>query len=467
MLESIREDRSNSEIHGGTVDVNAAYQQFPLTTEAAKLRSTIIYVSHLSELKPVLVVYLVGVFGDTRAGHVYNTIGRSLDYKHNQHQEIRRSQTYIDDGILVDAAEDLEQSMLEYCDDMTFELGSDSVKDEKRINYKYDLQAIGFLFNLRKDVWRVGPKRRGIIKMYTALFIIFPPEFTNENMIIKIEKRKLLQVASLLSWYAQVIPAGTSFVHSLYRNAGWGNMASFVEVNTNTKRDVVWWRVIIITSLKNPDFFSAKISHLRVNMKEDITLYSDASSEIGAGAWLTFGGDEVHKRGFIRWTPEELHMFRRQKLTSMDNEMAGVSINVLEFFAVVYFVVSWRHELKGYVVRTNCDNSATVSWLTRMRACGKSPVSEALMKLFALVCLKFDIRIISFHLPGIFNIYADLLSRDISLQEFPVVIEDIGEEQWWRGQPAEVILRNFLRQCIMQPSTPPLNDLLSLLETLQ
>ena len=260
---------------------------------------------------------------------MYNTIGRSLDYKHNQHQEIRRSQTYIDDGILVDAAEDLEQSMLEYCDDMTFELGSDSVKDEKRINYKYDLQAIGFLFNLRKDVWRVGPKRRGIIKMYTALFIIFPPEFTNENMIIKIEKRKLLQVASLLSWYAQVIPAGTSFVHSLYRNAGWGNMASFVEVNTNTKRDVAWWRVIIITSLKNPDFFSAKISHLRVNMKENITLYSDASSEIGAGAWLTFGGDEVHKRGFIRWTPEELHMFRRQKLTSMDNEMAGVSINVL------------------------------------------------------------------------------------------------------------------------------------------
>jgi hypothetical protein len=162
MIELIRQAKPDSEIHGGTVDVNAAYQQFSLTTEAAKLRSTIIYVPHLNDLKPVLVVYLVGVFGDTRASHVYNTIGRSLDFKHNQHQEDMRSQTYIDDGILADAAEDLDQSMREYCDDITFELGSDSVKDEKRVNYKYDLQAIDFLFNLRKNVWRVGPKRRGI-----------------------------------------------------------------------------------------------------------------------------------------------------------------------------------------------------------------------------------------------------------------------------------------------------------------
>jgi len=244
-------------------------------------------------------------------------------------------------------------------------------------------------------------------------------------------------------------------------------MMSLVEVDIATKRDVMWWRIIIITSLKNPDFFSARISHLRINMKEDITLYSDASSEIGAGAWLTFGNEEVYKKGFIRWTSEELYMFRKQKLTMVNNDETGVSINVLEFFAVVYFVLIWRHELKGYIVRTNCDNSATVSWLARMRACGKSPVSEALMKLFALVCLKFDIRIISFHLPGIFNVYADFLSRDVFLQELPSVIEDIGERHWWRGQSAEVISRNFLLRCIIQPSTLPSNDLLNLLETLQ
>ena len=175
MLESIRENKPDSEIHGGTVDVNAAYQQFSLTTEAAKLRSTIIYAPHLNDLKPVLVVYLVGVFGDTRARHVYNTIGRSLDFKHNQHQEVVRSQTYIDDGILADAAEDLDQSMLEYCDDITFELGSDSVKDEKRVNYKYDLQAIGFLFNLRKKRMEGGTQTSWYHQDVHSFIYNFPP----------------------------------------------------------------------------------------------------------------------------------------------------------------------------------------------------------------------------------------------------------------------------------------------------
>jgi hypothetical protein len=78
-------------------------------------------------------------------------------------------------------------------------MGIGAAKDDKRFNYEFDLQAIGFLFNLRKEIWRVGPKRRGIIKMFLALFITFPVEFTNEHASIKIQRIKLLLVASLLS----------------------------------------------------------------------------------------------------------------------------------------------------------------------------------------------------------------------------------------------------------------------------
>ena len=175
-------------------------------------------------------------------------------------------------------------------------MGIGAAKDDKRVNYEFDLQAIGFLFNLRKEVWRVGPKRRGILKMFLALFIIFPINFTDEQASIRIQRIKLLQVASLINWYAQVIPAGSSFVHSLYRNAGWGADSTLVEVNINTKRDVHWWRLLIIASLKNPDLFSARISHLRVNIKEDISLYTDASSEVGEGAWLS-GEDAASSLG--------------------------------------------------------------------------------------------------------------------------------------------------------------------------
>jgi hypothetical protein len=173
-------------------------------------------------MKQVLVVYLVGVFGDTRASFVYNTIGRALHYKHNLDRELERSKTYIDDGIVVDIESDIEQSIQKYYDSIEYLMGMGAAKDDKRVNYEFDLQAIGFLFNPRKEIWRVGPKRRGILKMFLALFITFPINFTDEHALIKIQRIKLLQVASLLNWYAQVIPAGSSFVYSLFRNAGWG-----------------------------------------------------------------------------------------------------------------------------------------------------------------------------------------------------------------------------------------------------
>jgi hypothetical protein len=87
MMETVRELHPNENIHGGTVDVSAAHQQFSLSADAARLRSTIIDVPHGFGFKRLLVIYLVGVFGDTRASFVYNTIGRALDFKHIQGRE--------------------------------------------------------------------------------------------------------------------------------------------------------------------------------------------------------------------------------------------------------------------------------------------------------------------------------------------------------------------------------------------
>jgi hypothetical protein len=280
-------------------------------------------------MKIVLAVYLVGVFGDTRASHVYNTIGRSLDYKHNHLREIKGSETYIDDGIIVDTAENLDHSMNDYCHNIAFTLGEEAIKDEKRKNYGYDLQAIGFAFNLREEVWRVGPKRKGILKMYLALFMLLPTDFTDEDKTIKVTKKRLLQVASLLSWYAQVMPAGKSFIHSLYRNAGWGPDSALVEVSVNAKRDVHWWKIIVMISLKNPNFLSAKISHMRVDKNADVSLYTDASKTIGGGAWVEQLDQGISLEGFIRWTKEEIELFENSKASSMLDPQVGVSVRYL------------------------------------------------------------------------------------------------------------------------------------------
>jgi hypothetical protein len=102
-----------------------------------------------------------------------------------------------------------------------------------------------------------------------------------------------------------------------------------------------------------------------------------------------------------------------------------------------------------------------------MRASGQSWVSESLMKLFSLVCLKFDIVFISCHFAGLLNVHADRLSRDVSLQENFVPTGNIKDKDWWNGLSATEVSRNFLLRCILQQWDPPLQDLLKLLETLQ
>jgi hypothetical protein len=306
--------------------------------------------------------------------------------------------------------------------------------------------------------------------MYTALFRILPEDCTDENKVIKVQRKTLLKIASPLSWYAQVLGAGKNFVHSLYKNAGWGWDYAWVELNNLTKRDIQWWRMIVLMSLKDPFVFAAKISHMRVIKSADISLYTDASTSVGGGAWLSSTDDQVLQEGFFRWSPEEIASIKRSGLDSKNflmNEGTKVGINVLEFFAVFHFVIVWRQSLRGKVVKCNCDNSVAVAWLSTMRASNKSPVAESLMKIFSLFCIINNIQFISCYFPGILNTYADNLSRDVLLQETWVIAEDSKDNPWWEGLSPEVISRNFLRMCIIEPFNPRLKDLLRLLQALQ
>ena len=95
---------------------------------------------------------------------------------------------------------------------------------------------------------------------------------------------------------------GKSFVHSLFSCAGeiwiYCRMSHSMQ-----KRDIGWWKVIFIASMLDPYSISASISHLRKNIDIDCYLITDASS------------------------------------TSIGINGKPIDINVLEYFAVVYFIM--------------------------------------------------------------------------------------------------------------------------------
>jgi hypothetical protein len=253
------------------------------------------------------------------------------------------------------------------------------------------------------------------------------------------------------------------------------------ELSLSAKRDIGWWKIISVGSMRDPHYMSASISNLRLNVAVEKFLISDASTGTGGGAWLSPSNvydesDTPDRQGFIRWTPEELDVFAEG--------IGGkrIDINVLEYFSVMYFVMLWGPLLRGQALGIKCDNTAAVSWLQKSRASNKSPVGETLVQTFTLFCIAFEITLIPSHVKGILNIRADYLSRDDLLQE-PVTavvgrgrhrgdrpeetMLDLKDTRWWLGQSREVICRQFLMASIVRPCSVPSRELLSLLKALQ
>ena len=154
-----------------------------------------------------------------------------------------KSLTYIDDGIIIDSNRSIESSRNQYREGVIKTFGPKSISDDKDKYWGQDLEAIGWQLNTRYEVWRVAPKQKGLNKIYASLFIRLPMDFCDEDKSIFVTRKILLEIASLLSWYAVVFRVGNSFVRSIFKNVGYGDEYQKVEISLNCKRDIAWWRL--------------------------------------------------------------------------------------------------------------------------------------------------------------------------------------------------------------------------------
>ena len=87
------------------------------------------------------------------------------------------------------------------------------------------------------------------------------------------------------------------------------------------------------------------------------------------------------------------------------------NINVLEFASAVYAILLWSSRLKHCTVDIGTDNTACLCWLIRQKA--QSVSADRLLKVLALNCIIFDIRLRSHFIPGVENLIPDYLSRSL------------------------------------------------------
>ena len=355
---------------GGRADVDAAFQQFTYSVEAALNRSTMIDVGGRS----VVIFHVVGIFGDAYAGFCYDVYGEAVTWLHSRGYTIFLTVRYSDDYALGNSIaeapavlDDLVVAMVTVMGDRAVDLSGDKILIEGTkgtfIGFEYDLES-----------GTMAPKRRACVKMYYYLFECLPDDACDESVETKVHTSLLHTIASTITYYAVVIPAGATFVYSLFKCLNTKHTWSFLSVAA--KRDIAWWREIIRSTVVDPRVMGRKISSMGDYFRPSLRFVSDASTTVGGGGWIIaldrngWPKGKILRQGFIRWEEWEIRMFIRD----------GISINVLEFFTMMYFMLSWADITEHNVIEVALDNSASVAWANCSRGPKGSPAGESLVR---------------------------------------------------------------------------------------
>ena len=449
-----RDRYPGEQLSGATVDISSAYNQIVQSAPSALTHGVRLKTIDGAGVETiVIVIYLVAMFGFSRAGNIYCQCASAIDQIHNDGLPTRRSETYIDDGLLIDPPRLIERSVEEYIAPALKMFGEKDVINRDKVKiWPGGLQGIGWHFNFEK--WTVQPKGKGMAKMLHSVFDRVPVGASSADV------KELETVTGILSWYATGIPAGRSYLSSLFacKNRV-GSSTKRVRLTAEAKSDLTWWRALLIVAHRYPESLAASIDAVRRVKTPSLYMRTDASSLIGGGAVMsvTKGGPSLD--GFagdaIRWTVEELKMF----------ETMGISINVLEYYAVQYYVMLWGDKLKGEVIHIECDNTSAVAWIVKARA-GHSPAADALSKLFSLFCLKWNITIICTHIKGIDNTVADFRSRDLNYLA-QAADEVTAAGSWQAACSRQELCRRLLRLSVLTPEQMHGPNALAILISLQ
>ena len=119
---------------------------------------------------------------------------------------------------------------------------------------------------------------------------------------------------------------------------------------------------------------------------------------------------------------------------------------LLELYAIVMAVAVWAEKVAGKSIILRSDNTATVTFINRMRA--DIPAAMSLLSPLTKICLHFQIFLKAKHIQGTLNIESDWISRNQMAKFFskhpqaprqvPELPTYLWPPQWTREQMEKV-----------------------------
>ena len=214
-----------------------------------------------------------------------------------------------------------------------------------------------------------------------------------------VTKRSLLSLIGKLSFATKVIPAGRIFLRRLLDLAhSVPDLDTTLLLTQDVVLDINWWLLFARSWNGQAFFLDPTWSH-----SPEMDLYTDASSEIGFGAY--WEGHWFQQT----WSPINQHH----------------SIQWKELYAILMACEVWGHLWGKKRILFHCDNQSMVHlWRNGL---SQSPTLMHLVRALFFVAAHHNFHITISHIAGTDNSIADALSR-FHMQRFSQLAPDADQE---------------------------------------
>ena len=211
-------------------------------------------------------------------------------------------------------------------------------------------------------------------------------------------KRELLQLLGHLNFAMRIIIPGRSFVSHLLRlSTTVKELHHHVHLSAASREDIRMW-MLFLRQWNGICMFH----DVTTTAASDMELYTDAALTLGYGGYY-------NGHWFSEKWPSDLPEFRD----------ITISMAFLELYPIVVAALLWGSRWSGRRILFHCDNLSTVHIIRK----GRSPVYSimCLMRQLTWLAAKYNFYVTAEHIPGVNNVYADMLSR-LQVQKFKELV---------------------------------------------
>lgn len=248
--------------------------------------------------------------------------------------------------------------------------------EEKTVGPVTVLSFLGIELDSVSMVFRLPPDK--LARLLTTI----------EEVLLKkkITLRQLQSLLGLLAFACRTLPMGRVFSRRLsLATVGVSNPQHFIRLTKVLKDDLRVWQSFLV------DFNGSSCFPKPVIGNKDLWLFTDAAGSCGYGA--IFG-----KAWSAEKWPEHWQFLGHTK-----------NLTLLELFPIVVALELWAPLMANKRVCFWLDNESVVLAINRISS-SSLPVL-ALLRRLVLRCLQHNIVFRARHVPGVFNVVADSLSR--------------------------------------------------------